>query len=112
MNADSVQLARFTTAIALAGILIYFAAMLVPPYFQNSRFQSFLESAIARTSSPEILKAEILSEAAHLGLPLREGNVRILPTTEGGLRADVLYVSRIDLKLYTVDLHFHPSASR
>ncbi len=112
MNAEFSQKGRLALAVVLAAVLVYVAAMLIPPYFQNSRFQRFLDETVERTSSPDILKAEITNKAAQLGLPLREDNVRILPTADGGLRADVLYINRIDLKLYTVDLHFHPSASR
>ena len=103
---------RIATAVAIMCFFAYVAAMLIPPYFQNSRFQGFLDDVVARTSSPEILKTEIVNKAAQLGLPLQEGNIRVLPLANGGLKADVLYVSRVDLKLYTVDLHFHPSASR
>ena len=112
MSSGAARGTRMATAVAAICVLAYVAAMMIPPYFQNSRFQEFLDAAMERTSSPDILKADIVNKAAQLGLPLQQGNVRVLPTASGGLRADVMYVNRVDLKLYSVDLHFHPSASR
>ncbi len=85
------------------------AAFLIPPYFENMRFQQYLTGAVAERRPPEMLQAAILNKAAELGLPVRAEDVHV--TRQGnGLRVEIVYVIRVDLPLYTVDLHFHPSA--
>jgi hypothetical protein len=103
--------ARTLLGILLAAALVYVIAMLIPPYFQNARFQRFLDGEVSKPVPPEMLKAEIVNRAAQMGLPLREGDVQITPAGNG-LKVDIVYINRVDLKLYTVDLHFHLSAER
>jgi hypothetical protein len=103
---------RTVLGLILAAGLVCVAVRLAPPYFDNSRFQSYLEDAVARPVAPEILKTDIVNRAAQMGLPLHESDVRMTPTAGNGLKVDIVYVNRVDLKLYTVDLHFHPSARR
>lgn len=112
MSSRTSRTARTALGIILAAALAYVLLMLIPPYFQNSRFQRYLEDAVSRPVSPEMLKADIVNRAAQMGLPLREGDVRMTPTAGNGLKVDIVYINRVDLKLYMVDLHFRPSAER
>ena len=84
-------------------------AALTPPYFDNMRFQRFLDDAVEQTQSPEVLRAEIVNRAAQMGLPVRAGDVKV-SKNGNRLRVDIIYIIRVDLPLYTVDLHFHPAA--
>lgn len=105
--------ARRWRVVAGVGVLVLLAVVagaLIPPYFDNMKFQRFLDSAVERSQSPEVLRAEIVSKAAQLGLPVRAGDVNV--TRRGNrLLVEIVYIIRVDLPLYTVDLHFHPSAS-
>lgn len=112
MSDRGARVARTTLAAALAVVLVYVLAMLIPPYLTNSRFQAYLEDAVARPAAPALLKTDIVNRAAQMGLPLQDGDVRVTPKPGNGMRVDVIYISRVDLSLYTVDLHFHPSAER
>ena len=96
----------------MAAAAVYMLAMLIPPYFENARFQRYLDSAVHLPVAPEVLKADIVNRAAGMGLPVRDGDVRISSGQGNGLRVDIVYVNRVDLALYTVDLHFHPAAER
>jgi hypothetical protein len=98
--------------VILAAVLFYVLAMLVPPYRKNSSFQQYLEQAVTRPATPGILRTDITNRAAQMGLPLRDSDVRITEKPGNRLRVDIVYINRVDLKLYTVDLHFHPSAER
>lgn len=109
---DPARKARVALGILVLCGLVAIGILLVPPYFQNSRFQRYLDDAVTRPVSAEVLRADIVNRAAQMGLPLREGDVRITPRDGNGLRVDIVYVNRVDLALYTVDLHFHPSAER
>jgi len=101
---------RVGAAIAVLLVLIVIGAMLIPPYFENMRFQNYLDDVVTTKRSPDMLRAVIVNKAGQLGLPVREGDIRIIPTGNG-VHVEIVYVIRVDLPLYTVDLHFHPSAS-
>jgi hypothetical protein len=84
-------------------------AALTPPYFENMEFQRYLDQTVERSQSPDVLTADIVNKAAQLGLPVHAGDVHV--TRRGnGLHVDIIYVIRVDLGVYTVDLHFHPAA--
>lgn len=101
---------RVGAALAVLAVLIAIGAMLIPPYFENMQFQRYLDDVVTTQRSPDMLRAVIVNKAGQLGLPVREGDIRILPTGNG-VHVEIVYVIRVDLPLYTVDLHFHPSAS-
>ncbi len=44
-----------------------------------------------------------------MGLPVRTGDVQVAQGANS-IKIEVLYVVHIDLPVYTVDLHFRPSA--
>lgn len=100
---------RVAAGIGVLLALALMGAALAPPYFENMTFQRYLDSAVESSSSPEVLKAQIVNKAGQMGLPVHAGDVRV-SKTDNGLRVDIVYVIRVDLPLYTVDLHFHPSA--
>ncbi len=91
-------------------ILIVVCIALTPPYFQNLELQRYLDRAVDRTQVPDALVADVVNKAAQLGLPVRSGDVHVTRTSSG-LRVEIIYIIRVDLPLYTVDLHFHPAAS-
>ncbi len=101
-----------------AGVLIglaVVAAMLLPPYYQNWRFHTVLDQAATSAEmvreSDEVVRAIVSQKAAALGLPVQPGQVQV-ERHGGALRLEVRYAVRVDLPLYTVDLHFHPVAGR
>ena len=104
---------RIALAVAVVAVLAFLGANLIPIYLQNMRLQQFVEETARRDSSlqanDDILRAAVLNRAARLGLPVRSDNVRVHRTPDF-VRIDVRYVVRVDLPLYTVDLHFYPGA--
>lgn len=101
---------RIAAGVAVLAALIAVAAALIPPYFQNLEFQRYVSAAVEKSQVPDALVADVVNHAAQLGLPVRAGDVHVTKTANG-LKVDIIYVIRVDLPLYTVDLHFHPSAS-
>ncbi len=102
--------------IAGVGVLLLMAAiglLLIPPYVENWKLQSFLnqmaQDPATAQKTPDILRANIIDKAASLGLPVHTDDVRVTQSGEG-LKIEVLYIVRIDLPIYTVDLHFRPAA--
>ena len=96
--------------VAVLVVFLVVAIAVVPPYVRNWRFQGYLDDVVERPLAPEVVQAVVLSKAGEMGLPVRTGDVRV--TRSGnGVKVDIVYVVRVDFPLYTVDLHFHPSAS-
>ncbi len=100
---------RVGVAVVALVVLAAIGVMLIPPYFENMRLQRYLDTVVQGQRPPDMLRAEIVNKAGQLGLPVREGDIRVVPKGNG-VRVDIVYVIRVDLPLYTVDLHFHPSA--
>jgi hypothetical protein len=100
--------------LAILGALVGFCVLLFQPYLQNWRFQTYLERVAfeeGRASQPEgVVQADVVNHAAQLGLPVSASQVRVSKNADGAVYLEVRYYVRVDLPLYTVDLHFRPSA--
>ncbi|MGA2196339.1 MAG: hypothetical protein ABSH40_13820 [Bryobacteraceae bacterium] len=98
--------------LVLAGLLLA-AAMFTPLYLRNLALQNFVAGITHDVKNQEkpdgTLRAWVLEKAQQLELPVTEDNVHIMRGPEG-LRIDVRYSVRVNLPLYTVDLHFYPGA--
>ena len=68
--------------------------------------------SLVATNVADALQAEAVDKAASLGIPLRSPDVKVIPLPGGGFRVDVIYLVRVDLGFYAVDLHFHPAAEK
>jgi hypothetical protein len=104
---------RVAAGVAVLAVLGYLGAHLVPIYWRNLELQQFVETA-AQTPEiqnlpEEVLRVQVMAKAQSLGLPVRGDNIRVLQT-DAGVRIDVRYIARVDLPLYTVNLHFYPGA--
>jgi hypothetical protein len=99
-------------ALILTGLAVA-AVLMLPPYFQNLEFQRYLEQVVRQVDvaayPPDLVRAQVLNKAAGMGLPVRGDQVSV-ERSGGGYRIRVLYIRRVDLLLYTVDLHFRSSA--
>ena len=105
---------RSAAAVVVLAFLVIIGLRVLPPYLDNLSLQRFIERAITdvdlRSGPPEILKAKVADEAGRLGAPVRIDQVDVTRNGSRG-RVQVLYVVRVDLGIYTVDLHFRPGAS-
>jgi len=104
---------RIAAAVLILVILAAMGARLLPLYLENMRLQSYVEGiaqdAENRTRPDDMLRVAVLEKAALLGLPVKADNVHIKRSSDT-VRIDVRYIVRVDLPLYTVDLHFYPGA--
>lgn len=109
----SSQTWRTAGGIAVLLLLGFMGIRLTPPYFENWKLQQYVNDLAADPSRasqpPETIRANIVSEAAMLGLPVHDSDVRI-GNPQNGLKIEVLYVVHVDLPGYSVDLHFRPAA--
>lgn len=104
---------RIAAAAAVLASLLFFAVRLAPYYYRNYRFQQYVEEMTQRESSlrqsDDVLRTLLTEKAAALDLPVKANNV-LVKRSPGGLRIDIRYVVRVNLPVYTVDLHFYPGA--
>jgi hypothetical protein len=104
---------RVAAGAAVLAALAYLGLNLIPIYWRNLELQRFVEATAQRVDNqqkPEgVLRAAVVEKAQELRLPVRYDNVRVVRTADG-VRIDVRYIARVDLPLYTVDLHFYPGA--
>ncbi len=110
-----IRYARLVSAAAVLAVLAYFGALMSPPYFRNLEFQRALERISAETDAaslpPEVVRTAVLDQAGRLGLPVRAPQVQVARSADR-YAVEVRYFVRVDLPLYTVDLHFRPRAGR
>jgi hypothetical protein len=103
---------RQAAGVAVLAILAFLGIRLIPIYYHNQELQQFVEDVTRRAAAPttdDVLRSWILDKAGELELPVVADNVRIQRTSDR-VHIDVRYVVRVDLPLYTVDLHFYPGA--
>lgn len=104
---------RLAAGIAILAALLGFCALLFQPYLQNWRLQRYLEELAfdpqRQTQGIEVTQAAVAERAARLGLPVRLDQIRVRQNPNG-VFLEAAYVVRVELLLYTVDLHFRPSA--
>jgi Domain of unknown function (DUF4845) len=104
---------RIALAVLIVVVLAVLGARLLPLYLDNMQLQSYVEgiaqSAEARTRPDDSVRVAVLEKAALLGLPVKADNVHIR-RSDDSMRIEVRYIVRVDLPLYTVDLHFYPGA--
>ena len=101
----------------IAGIVVLLAlaaigAVLLVPYGRNFQFQSALDDIVSSATNATALQAATVDRAASLGIPLKASDVKVIPGPNGGFKVDVVYLVRVDVVFYAVDLHFHPAAEK
>jgi hypothetical protein len=101
-------------SLAFLGVVAFCALRIVPVYVENYQFQDFLNNAAVEATvrqpqpKPEDLQAEIYSKAESLGLPVERQDIRV--SVGHTVMINVTYDVYVDLKIYTLPLHFTPSA--
>ena len=104
---------RIAAGIGVLVLLIFFAVRIAPIYLASYRLQSYVEEITQRagnqTRSDDLLRTWVVEKAAVLELPVRAQDVQVKRSADG-VRIDVRYVVRVDLPVYSVDLHFYPGA--
>jgi hypothetical protein len=101
-------------SLAFLVAVVFCAVKILPFYLDNYELQSYLSNVAvqATVQSPpmtvEAVQNEILIKAESLGLPVEREDIRVSISRTVRIKLD--YMVYVDLKLYTVTLHFTPSA--
>ena len=104
----SVSRWRLAAGGAVLVVLAFLGLRLTPVYIRNFQLQRFVNDVSHRpgaaASSDDVVRTWVLDESATLDLPVKPGDIRI-NRTSGGVQIAVRYAARVDLPLYTVNLH-------
>ena len=95
------------------GAVAYVAVKLIPIYVNNYEVQDYIRQLAIKASvqrvKPEAIQEEVTAHAVEQDLPVTRDNVKV--TINGGkVRIDMDYNVLVDLKVYTLPLHFTPSS--
>ena len=106
---------RVAAGAAVLAAMVGIAARFAPVYVRNWEFQQAVDQIAQRVEKPAVpdpvVRFQICQVAQDLGLPVKEANV-LVQRAGDRVRLEVRYDVRVDLALYTVNLHFYPRAAR
>ncbi len=111
---SGVGIIKTILVILFLGIVAFAAVQLIPPYVGNYQVQDHIRqlcieaAAAPRPPSPDALRNDVVKYAQDQGLPVTPDNVKVV--VAGKITIDLDYSVPVDLKVYTVVLHFTPSA--
>jgi len=107
---------RFKTLLSLAFLaaILFVAVKTTPPYVNNYELQEHIQqlsiqwAARARVATPDEIRDEVVAFAQDHGVPVTADDVTVAVTSHISTSLD--YSVPGDLKVYTLMLHFMPSA--
>jgi hypothetical protein len=99
--------AAFLVAVAFAGIKI------IPVYVNSYELDDYIRQQnpfwVTQRASADAIRGNILAKAQDLGLPVSADQVKV-DTGGGRVAVNLDYSVPVDLKVYTLNLRFTPSA--
>jgi cell division protein FtsL len=107
---------RFKTLLSLAllAAIIFIAIKTLPAYVNNYQLQDHIRQLAiqlavrTRPATPDQVRDEVVAFAQDHGVPLTADNVKVTIARRISINLD--YTVPVDLMVYTLRLHFTPSA--
>ena len=102
-------------SLAFLATVGFCALKIVPVYVENYQLQDFVNTEAVQATvrqpqpRPEDVQAEVYSKAESLGLPVERQDIEV--SVGQTVTIHVKYGVYVDLKLYTLPLHFTLSAT-
>jgi uncharacterized FAD-dependent dehydrogenase len=105
---------RAVAGFGVLGSLVAVLLALSPAYVDNYRFsrwvREYVSSPAAKTQTDNGIRVAVIQHGRALGLTIFDNEVQV--SRPGGVpRIEFRYAVHVNMGLYRVDLHFHPSAS-
>jgi nitrogen fixation protein FixH len=105
---------RQVLILLILAALVFAGTQYVPPYFAAFQFNDYVRQEVKYAATArktvEVLRANVLSKAKELGIPVTKNDIRIIRRGPS-FTLDVDYRWPIDLKVYRHELQFHTSQS-
>lgn len=108
-------LASFKTLLWLAFLaaVVFCSIKIVPVYINNFQLQDYIRTQtpfwLTQRASAEDVRKYVLAKAQDLGLPLAAEQIAV-EATANRVGVSIDYLVPVDLKVYTLQLHFTPSS--
>ena len=107
---------RFKALLSLAFLaaIIFVAIKTLPAYVNNFELQDHIQrlstQLAVRTKpiTPDAIRNEVVAFAQDHGVPLTADNIKVTIASRVSISVD--YTVAVDLMVYTLELHFTPSA--
>jgi len=100
---------RIWLALGILGVFLAALLWLAPVYVRHYRFERAVDRLMAEPGLAErpveLVQVAVAARAAALGIPLKPEQLRVARSA-GRLEVEIRYFVRLDLPVYTVDLHF------
>lgn len=101
-------------SLAFLGAVLFCAFKIVPIYVENYELQDYVNQVAVDASvhqpqeKPDALTNQIYAKAESLGLPVERQDIKVVVGQTVQINVD--YLVYVDLKLFTLPLHFTPTA--
>ncbi len=111
---SGVGITKTILVLLFLGIVAFVAIKTIPPYVGNYELQDHIRqlcieaAAAPRPPAADDLRNNVVKFAQDQGLPVSPDNVKV--TVAGKISIELDYSVPVDLKVYTVVLHFTPTA--
>ena len=89
----------------------YISIKVIPLYINNYELQNYLEEQtpfwVTQHASSDVVRARVLAKAQDLDLPISKDDVQV-EASQAKVVVTIDYTIPVDLKVYTLNLHFTP----
>ncbi len=93
--------------------VIYASFKIIPVYVNNFQLNDYIQSQtpfwLTQRATPEGIKKVILAKADDLGLPVTADDITVV-ANQNIVKINIDYKVPVDLKVFTLPLHFTPSS--
>ena len=100
-------------SLAFLGAVIYTSVKVIPVYVNKYELQDYLTNQtpfwVTQRATAEAVRANVLAKAQELGLPITADDVTV-DATGNKVSVNVDFHVPVDLKVYTLQLHFTASS--
>jgi hypothetical protein len=107
--------ATFKTIVTLAFLfcVVYASFKVIPVYVNSYELEDFIRQQnpfwLTQRASADAIRNHVLGKARELGLPISAEQVNV-EASSASVTVNLDYTVPVDLKVYTLKLHFTPSA--
>jgi len=105
--------AKTILALLFLVAVVYAGFKIIPVYVNSYEFQDYIRQQnpfwVTQRAPADAIKDTILAKARELGLPVKADDVKV-NVGGGRVAVSVDYTVPVDLKVYTLALHFSPAA--